>query len=160
MFDFNIFNNAEPLDLYLCKPTGRIVCELNGIQDESTSLTVNLNNQYELTFDYDKYINIDGVDYKSNGYNKLSYGMNILVPGIGLFMMEYPRREFDGTKHYKSITAHSIDCEFENKYLTDFKINTGEETSQEYLVTYEDGETESLLNEYTGIPFFLAISAK
>lgn len=153
MFDFNIFNNAEPLDLYLCKPTGRIVCELNGIQDESTSLTVNLNNQYELTFDYDKYINIDGVDYKSNGYNKLSYGMNILVPGIGLFMMEYPRREFDGTKHYKSITAHSIDCEFENKYLTDFKINTGEETSQEYLVTYEDGETESLLNEYTGIPY-------
>lgn len=153
MFDFNIFNNAEPLGMYLCKPTGKIVCELNGIQDDSTSLTVNLNNQYELTFDYDKYINIDGVDYKSNGYNKLSYGMNILIPNVGLFKMEYPRRGFDGTKHYKSITAHSTDCEFENKYLTNFKINTGEETSQEYLVTYEDGETESLLNEYTGIPY-------
>lgn len=153
MFNFNEYNNAEPLDLYLCRPNGKVICVLNGIQDESTSLTVNMNDQFELTFDYDKYVNVDGVDVKSNGYNKLSYGMNVAVPGIGLFKMEHPKCCFDGDKYYKSITTHSIDCELEDKYLVDYKVNTGEETSMEYLVTYEDGETESLLNEYTGIPY-------
>ena len=153
MFNFNEHNNAEPLDLYLCRPNGKIICVLNGVQDESTSLTINMNNQFELTFDYDKYVNVDGINVKSNGYNKLCYGMNVAVSGIGLFKMEHPKRSFDGDKYYKSITAHSIDCELEDKYLTEYKINTGEEISQEYLITYEEGETESLLNEYTGIPY-------
>lgn len=153
MFDFNNFKNAQPFSMYLCKPNGKVICELNGIRDESASFAVNLGNENELTFDYDKYINVDGDIIESNGYNKLSTGMRIFIPEIGFLKLEHPKRCFDGDKHYKSITAHSIDCEFENKYLTEYKINTGEETSQEYLVTYEEGETESLLNEYTGIPY-------
>ena len=30
MFNFNEYNNAEPLDLYLCRPNGKVICVLNG----------------------------------------------------------------------------------------------------------------------------------
>lgn len=153
MFDFNEFNNAEPLPMYLCRPNNKVICELNGVEDDTTSLTINLNNQYEFTFDYDKYIMVDDEQVLANGFNKLSFGMKILVPKIGFFRMEHPVYNYDGEKIVKSITAYSIDCELEDKGIYNFKVNTGEKTSFEYLVQYEDGETESLLNEYTGIPY-------
>lgn len=153
MFQFNIFDIAEPLDLILCRPNEKPLCVLNGIEEDTASLTINLNNQYELSFDYSKYVDIDGELIKSNGYNKLSSGMKILIPSIGYFRMEHPVLNFDGWKTFKSITAYSIDCELEDKDLNNCKMNTGEEISYEYLVTYEDGETEQLLNEYTGLPY-------
>ena len=153
VFNFNIFENPEPLKLYLCKPNRKIICCLNGIDNETASISVNLNNQYELSFQYDKYITIDDKQVKSNGYDYLNIGMEIFVEKIGIFKMKYPPRKYDGDKEYKSITASSIDCELENKDLNGFKINTGEKDSLEYLVTYDDDETESLINDYTGLPY-------
>lgn len=154
MFNFNLLNIPESLNMYLCKPNFEIICQLNGIKKETASISLNLNNQCDLSFDYDKYINNeDGEIIESNGYQYLNVGMVILVEKIGFFKMQYPPIKFQTGKEIKTIAASSIECELENKDLVGFKINTGEEDSLEYLVEYEDEETESLINQYTGLPY-------
>lgn len=153
MFKFDIFKNPKPYDLYLCMPDDSIVCYLNGIDDQTASLTVNLNNEYELSFDYSRFITVDGNKILSNGFESLASGMKILVNGIGFFKMSYPTVKFDGEKEIKSVSATSIDSELEDKILTSFKVNTGESDSLEYLVTYEADETESLINSYNDLPY-------
>lgn len=153
MFKFDILKNPKPYDLYLCKPDNSLICFLNGIDEDTASITLNLNNQYELNFEYSKYLECNGKRILSNGYNSLAYGMKILVNGIGYFKMNYPTGNFDGSKEKKTITATSIDSELGDKDLVSFKVNTGESNSLEYLVTYSSDETETLLNEYTGLPY-------
>lgn len=153
MFKFDVLNNPKPHDLYLCKPNRDIICYLNGVDEQTASLTVNLNNEYELNFDYNRFITVNGKQTLSNGFESLAYGMRILVDRIGYFKMNYPTIKFDGQKEMKSITATSIDCELEDKNLFSFKINTGESDSLEYLVTYDADEKESLINDYTGLPY-------
>lgn len=153
MFKFDIFKNPKPYDLYLCMPDDSIVCYLNGIDEQTASLTVNLNNEYELSFDYSRFITVDGNKILSNGFESLVSGMKILVDGIGFFKMSYPTVKFDGEKEIKSVSATSIDSELEDKVLTSFKVNTGESDSLEYLVTYEADETESLINSYNDLPY-------
>lgn len=154
MSKFNIFNRPEPSNIFLCKPNNEVLYQLNGIDEETASITINLNNQYELSFDYFRYINsFDSKLVESNGYHDLVVGMKIFVDNIGYFRIKYPPMKFDGNKETKTVNAISEDCELEDKDLVGFKINTGEQDSLEYLVKYEDGETESLLNDYTGIPY-------
>ena len=154
MFDFNFLNTPEPFTFYLCKPNNEIMYELNGIDEESASLTINLNNQYDLSFDYFRYVNSsEDKLVESNGYHDLVVGMKILVDKVGYFKIKYPPMKFDGNKEIKTINATSTDCELEDKDLVDFKINMGTSDSLEYLVTYDDGEMESLINDYTGLPY-------
>ena len=98
VFNFDIFENPEPLKLYLCKPNRKIICCLNGINIDTVDISIKLNNQYELSFDYDKYITIDDKQIKSNGYDSLNIGMEIFVEKIGFFKMKYPPRKYDGDK--------------------------------------------------------------
>lgn len=154
MFDFNFLNTPEPFTFYLCKPNNEIMYELNGIDYESASITINLNNQYDLSFDYYRYVNSsDGKLIESNGYHNFVTEMKILVDKIGYFKIKYPPMKYDGNKECKIINAASIDCELEDKDLAGFKINVGTPDSLEYLVVYDEGETESLINDYTGIPY-------
>ena len=154
MFDFNFLNIPEPFTFYLCKPNNEIMYELNGIDEESASLTINLNNQYDLSFDYFRYVNSsEDKLVESNGYHDLVVGMKILVDKVGYFKIKYPPMKFDGNRESKTVNATSIDCELEDKDLVGFKINVGTPDSLEYLVTYDDEETESLINDYTGLPY-------
>ena len=53
MFSIDIFNNKDPLSLYLSTPDKKIITCINeGIDDTSSNLSVSLNQQYELTFTY------------------------------------------------------------------------------------------------------------
>ncbi|MDD6022167.1 MAG: phage tail protein [Oscillospiraceae bacterium] len=155
MFDYNIISGIpEPLHMYLCRPDGKILCELNGILKESASIEINLNNQFQLSFDYARYISDDeGSLIESNGYHLLNIGMYIFVEKIGLFRLQHPPFKYDGSVETKSVSAFSAECELENKDLVGFKINTGEDDSLENLVKYEDGESEDLLNPYTNLPY-------
>lgn len=154
MFDFNFLNIPEPFTFYLCKPNNEIMYELNGIDEESASLTINLNNQYDLSFDYFRYVNSsEDKLVESNGYHDLVVGMKILIDKVGYFKIKYPPMKFDGNKESKTVNATSVDCELEDKDLVRFKINVGTPDSLEYLVTYDDEETESLINDYTGLPY-------
>ena len=53
---YDDFQRPEPSKVYLCTPTHKILCPLNGVQEDSFSLKENLNNAYEISFDVDRFI--------------------------------------------------------------------------------------------------------
>lgn len=146
MFTLDIFGNPEPLSIYVTRVDGSILGCIDDIIDEtSASLTIGLNQQYSLEF-----TTISQND--DSWYSYLHEGMYLLVKDVGLFKMNQPTISSDGEKETKTINAFSCDSELEDK-TTSLQINIGLKTSQEYLVKYEDGETETLINPYTGIPY-------
>lgn len=156
MFNVDSFDNLEPLQIYLAEPDGRLLYILNYAIDEDTaSLSPALNAQYELTFTINShYYDINTQELKTtHGYDRILEGMYLVVENVGLFRMQEPEFYNEGLNEQKNITAYSCDCELENPLLDDIEINEGTESSQEYLVEYEDGETEDLVNEYTNIPY-------
>lgn len=139
----------EPLQIYLTNPSGQFARSLNyAIDETTTSLSPYLNQQYELTFTINK--TVDGKQVPE--YNRLREGMYLAVEKYGLFKMNQPEIDTDGTIETKTIIAYSCDNELEDKILK-ISINTGLETSMEYLVEYDKDETELLVNPYTGIPY-------
>ena len=138
-------------DIYLCNSSGQVLGVLNGINEESCSLTVDVYGRYELSFDVNEYIYSGNELVKANYYDEISILMQLFIPPIGYFIINSsPTSKADS--EVKSVAATSIDSELENKNTT-FKINCGTKDSLEYIVKYEDGETETLLNGYTGLPY-------
>lgn len=147
MFNVDYWNNPEPLQIYITRPDGSILYNLNNYIDEaSASLLIGVNQQYELSFD------VELEDDNSAIGDYLQEGMQLLVDKIGFFKMSQPSSTYDGVKEIKSISALSCDSELEDKSVT-LEINQGTETSAEYLVQYEDGEDALLLDPYTNIPY-------
>lgn len=148
MFSVDVFNNLEPLSIYLAKPSGEIICCLDkDINEEDAKLTIGLNQQFQLNFSITN-------DYTNEHtpYDSLQEGMYLFVEKVGTFKMKQPTIENNGTTETKEITAYSCDIELEDKNCT-LSLNMGTSTSQEYLVTYDVNETESLVNPYTNIPY-------
>ena len=54
--------------IYLCRPDRTPICELNGKQINSVNYEPNLKDFNKLTFNVDRYIDIDGELVESNGY--------------------------------------------------------------------------------------------
>lgn len=148
MFSIDIYNNPEPLSIFLSQPSGNIIsCIDEFINTDDARLTVGLNQQLELNFSVT--IALDNI---LPFYESLQEGMYLFVEKFGLFKMKQPTIESDGSKETKIVTALSCDCELEDKNCT-LALNMGTKESQEYLVKYDDDETESLLNPYTNIPY-------
>lgn len=146
MLDLDIFGNPEPLSIYLVRVDGEVLGCIDNIIDETTaSLSVGLNQQYMLEFEVTK-------DEDSDWYEYIHEGMYLYVKGAGLFKMNQPTMSLDGQTETKTVTAYSCDSELEDKTVT-MSVNMGLKTSMEYLVEYEDGETETLINPYTDIPY-------
>ena len=146
MARLDVFGNPEPLNIYVTRVDGEILGCINDIiEEDSASLTVGLNQQYSLEFTATK---TDGNDW----YDYLHEGMYLLVQDVGLFRMRQPSISLDGQKETKSISASSCDSELEDKTCS-VQINMGLKTSLEYLVKYNDEETETLVNPYTDIPY-------
>lgn len=137
-FNYDYFGLAEPARFYLCKTDNTIICELNGIDLQSISYTKQLNNFDTIQFDVHRYVNCE----ESNGYDMLDEAMYIFVDGIGYFRMSYPEVSNDGFDEYKSVSAQSCECELALKTLKNFKINTGETDSYEYLAPGNVEETD------------------
>lgn len=120
--------------IYLCTPDLKPITVLNGVDTESVSYSEHLRDYSTLSFTVDEYIVIDGKQVKSNGYDELDVYMNLYLEDIAFFQMQYPTVNNDGQKESKSITAYSIDKEWEDKDWVNFKCNTGEKDSLEQLV--------------------------
>ena len=120
--------------IYLCHPNGTLITQLNGIQLNTVSLSEHYKEYDSLTFTVDQYITTDdGIQIQSNGYDDLSVYMGLYLEGIGYFQMQEPEVNHDGYVETKTITAYSIEREFENKRLSGFKVNKGTTDSMEYL---------------------------
>ena len=147
MFQLDIFGNLSPLGIYLVKPNNEILGSLDNIIDEtSSSLYVGLNKQYSISFD------IRHISGDRDWFDYVQEGMYLFVEGFGLFKIDNPSSTFDGIKEQKSVTAHGCDSELENNTCM-LDINMGQKTSMEYLVEYDDEETENVVNPYTGVPY-------
>ena len=135
---FDKYNQPEQPKVYLATPNRKIICPLNGIDEETFDLQLNLNNTWELSFDVNRYIIVEKNEKKeqveSNGYSSISVLLRIYVEGIGWFILNPPSVSGEGYKEYKSITASSAEIEMQQHDLKTLKINTGTTDSYEMLV--------------------------
>lgn len=148
MFHIDLFGNLQPTSIYVVRPSGQVLGNIDEIINETTaSLSVGLNQQY--TFEAE----VNKIDGKTDWYEYLQEGMYLFLENIGLFKMYQNPVLLDGVKETKTVTAYSIDSELEDKTIQ-FGVNLGKkDESMEYLVKYDDDETEALINPYTGIPY-------
>lgn len=154
----DVFYNTEPYEFYLVSPENNILCSLNSIDSSSSSLTAILNDRWELSFNVEKYIDVnnDGNFILSNGYGLLEKGMEIFVEGIGYFVItEPPSIQNDGYSELKNIKAESCEIELENKDLISFYVNTGKTGSKEYTaegnVITDEISGQKLLKRYVAL---------
>lgn len=139
---YDDFQRPEPSKVYLCTPTHKILCPLNGVQEDSFSLKENLNNAYEISFDVDRFIiNEEKKQVESNGYEWIQLMMRLYVDNIGWFICSPPSVSNDGLKEIKTVNASSCEIEMVQHDLKNLKINCGTTDSYEMLV---DGNVEIL----------------
>lgn len=131
-FDRN--QQPEPPKVYLGTTNHKIICALNGIDEDSFSLTLNLNNTCEISFDVNRYINIWGNKVESNAYSLLGTLMRLYISNIGWFIMKPPTINNNGIKEVKTIKAESAEIEFYQHDIKGLKINKGTTDSYEMLV--------------------------
>lgn len=82
----------------------------------------------------------------SNGYEELGPHMYLYLEDIGYFIMEAPQLDNDGNKETKTITAYSIEKEFEYRDWVGIKINCGTVDSMEYSNTDESNKDGTMGN--------------
>lgn len=132
---FDKYNQPEKPKVYVGTPNNKILCALNGIDESSFSLTPNLNNTWDLSFDVNKYIDVDGVEVESSGYSFLCVLLRIYIEDIGWFLMTPPKVTNTGYKEYKTINASSAEIEMMQHDIKSLKINKGTTDSYEMLVS-------------------------
>lgn len=135
---FNRYNEPIQGHIYLGTPNGKILCAINGIEENTFQLTQKFNNTFELTFDLNENILIqDGKGLSklvhSNVYDLVGWLMRVYIENVGWFIMEHPKISDDGTKQIKTITCQSAEIEMQQHDLKDFKINQGTTDSYEML---------------------------
>ncbi|MDE5717491.1 MAG: hypothetical protein K2I53_07740, partial [Lachnospiraceae bacterium] len=135
--------------IYLAKPTGDILGRPGGLKEETCKLKKTLTDMWELSFEVNKYVDENDDFRPSDFYDSLSENMYLLLESDAdsvLFLIDAkPVVTTDGTQETKSITAHTAECELQQKFLRSFYINNGTPESQEYLA---DGN----LDPYTRLP--------
>ncbi len=136
---FDLLGIMETPGTYLCQADkefmGRIVVK-------DLSLNEKWNDYSDISFDVPfKLIDfITGNTFVNPYYDKVESMRVIFVEGIGFFQIQNVEVQSDGVKEYKSITAHSYEVVFGQKYLNHFKVNTGDTDSLEYEENPEDIE--------------------
>lgn len=134
--------------IYLVKPTGDVLGSLNGLKEETCNVKRVLTDMWELSFEVNKYI--DEKDFKiSDYYESISEKMQIwlqtdLIDTMFVIDTE-PVTSNNGVQETKTITAHTVESELQNKFLRLFYINSGNSASKEYLA-------KDNINSYTQLP--------
>ena len=120
--------------IYFARPGQRILGVLNGVDEETCSLTDNLNNTSELTFVVDRIINTENGAEVSAFYDLISRHYELYLPHHGWFKInEEPELDNNGNTETKSVRAESLEIELQQYDLVNFKINMATEDSKEML---------------------------
>ena len=119
-------------NVYLCETDKQKICML-----ETTNMSASLkfNTYSELTFTVGRtYTNmVTGETQVNPFYSKIEALRLILLEGFGYFEIQEPEIVFDGIKEVKNVTAYSLEYRLSQRYLENFKINTGEADSLEVV---------------------------
>lgn len=122
--------------IYLCRPDRTVICALNGVQINSVEYEQQLKDFNHLTFNVDRYIDIDGEYVESAGYEKLKDHMTIYLEGLDYFQLQEPTLQNDnGRYEYKACEAYSDEKTFEDKDMKGLSFNKGATDSMEMLAT-------------------------
>lgn len=128
-----IKHNAK---IYLCRPDRTVICALNGVQIKSVEYEQQLKDFNHLTFNVDRYIDVDGEYVESSGYEKLKDHMTIYLEGLDYFQLQEPTLQNDnGRYEYKACEAYSDEKTFEDKDMKGLSFNKGTTDSMEMLAT-------------------------
>lgn len=128
-----IKHNAK---IYLCRPDRTVICALNGVQIKSVEYEQQLKDFNRLTFNVDRYIEVDGEYVESAGYEKLKDHMTIYLEGLDYFQLQEPSLQNDnGRYEYKACEAYSDEKTFEDKDMKGLSFNKGIKDSMEMLAT-------------------------
>lgn len=119
----------EPKFIYLATPDKRLYGVLNGVDENSVSVTENANNTNSLSFTV--YKNIDGKT--SAFYDNIDVLMRIFIDDEWYIINEAPQIDHDGIKEYKTVSAESAEIELSNYDLATFLIGQGTEASCEMM---------------------------
>lgn len=130
-------SRPTPSKIHLATANKRILCTLNGIDEDSVELQLNGNNTCTLSFDVNQFVlDKDQNRVTSNGYELIDILMRIYVDNIGWFILDVPpSTSNDGDNEVKSVTAQSAEIEMVQHDLKNFKINCGTTDSYEMLAT-------------------------
>ena len=125
-------DNVDPVKIYIARPGQRILGVLDGVDEETCSLTRRLNDTDQLRFTVNRLI--DG--RISQYYDRIERHYELYIPTEGWFKItEEPELTNDGNIETKSVVAESYEIELQQYDLIDFHVNTGEEFSKEMLAT-------------------------
>lgn len=130
-FDILSQNYIKP-KLFLCETDKTKICALETI---NLSGSFKFNAYSELTCTIPRiYTNmVTGETQVNPFYDRIEALRLLYLEGFGYFEIQEPEIEFDGIREVKNITAYSLEYRLSQKYLENFKINTGEADSIEVI---------------------------
>lgn len=127
-----IVRNAK---IILCKPDRTPICELNGKRTDTVEYTPHLREFNQLSFQVDRYIDIDGKLVESAGYEQLNDHMILYLEGLDYFQLQEPELVNNGKSEYKEVIAYSDEKSLYDKDLKGISFNRGTTDSMEMLAT-------------------------
>lgn len=127
---YDVYNRTLPSRIYLARPGKRLLGQLNGIQEDTASCTINLNNTSTLEFTVDRFI--DGEE--SNYYNLIGQHYELYLERIGWFKInQEPEISFDGDIETTTVSAESLEIELQQYDVFGWRINCATEDSNEMM---------------------------
>jgi hypothetical protein len=118
--------------LFLCETDKTKICEL---ETSSMSGSFKFNAYSELNFTVGRtYTNmITGETQVNPYYNKIEALRLVYLEGFGYFEIQSPEVISDGIQEVKNVSAYSLEYSLSQKYLENFDVNTGKNTSIEVI---------------------------
>ena len=131
-YDILTKNYVKP-QLFLCETDKKRICALDTIE---LSGTFKVNAYSELNFTLSRTFTnmITGETQVNPFYDKVEALRLVELEGFGFFEIQDPEISTDGIREVKEVTAYSLEYRLSQKYLENFKINTGEVDSVEVMV--------------------------
>lgn len=127
----NLFDGNVNIQTFLCQPNKEIIGE---IIPYNYNATFKFNSYSEISFTIDRYYNdlFEGVT-KVNPYYKYIESLRVIyLRGIGHFIIQDVDEDISDNES-KSVTCFSLEYTTGQKYLENFYVNTGEESSIEVM---------------------------
>ena len=129
--DRDFFDNPKPPRFFLCTTGKKIIQELPSYDE---SLDGKWGSYSEASFSIDRqYVDVLTGEVKVNPtFDKAEGLRKVYIENIGYFVIQDPDTTY-GEKDTKTLSCFSSEYETANKYLENFRVNTGEIDSKEVI---------------------------
>lgn len=153
--NYNKYGYIETTYIAIARPGKRLLGVLNGVDESTCRLEINLNNTAVLTFDVNRFVNNN---QESQFYNRIEQLMELEIPGVGWFKInEQPTISGDGNKEIMSVRAESLEIELAQYFIKGMEINMGTVSSAEMIATdntYKAGDGTDSQFAWTNVRFY------